>query len=150
MRSIIAIALVAPVLVSAAAPARAQPPSFVMAACSGETTRIADLTLPHAVLADGKALPAGRYELRLTTQHPSAVPGATSEASCWVQFFKNGVLAGRELATVLGAGDVGAVAKGPQPGRNEARVDLLKGGDYYRIWINHEGTHYIINVPPGS
>jgi hypothetical protein len=148
---IVASTLAASLALSAALLAQSQaPPSFLMAACSGETTRIAEVTLPHAVLADGKPLQAGRYEIRLTTQRPEAAPGITRDASCWVQFVRDGVMEGRELATVLAAADVAAVAKGPAPKHNASRVDRLKGDDYYRIWINYEGTNYIINVPPAS
>ena len=83
-------------------------------------------------------------------QHPAAAPGTTQEAECWVQFMRGGVLAGRELATVIAASDLATVAKGPAPRRNGARVDQLKGGDYVRIWVNREGTNYIINMPPAS
>jgi len=31
--------------------------------------------------------------------------------------------------------------------RNAARVDALKEGDYVRIWVNHDGTHYLLNLP---
>jgi hypothetical protein len=33
----------------------------------------------------------------------------------------------------------------PRPGA--ARVELLRGGDYLRIWINHGGTQYLIHLP---
>lgn len=138
------------IVLAGASAAQAQPASFVMAACGGETTRLADVTLPRPVMADGRPLPAGQYELRLTTQRPPAVPGLPQEAACWVQFVRDGVVAGRELATVIAATDISAVAKGPAPKRNGARVDLLKGGDYFRIWVDREGTNYIINVPPQS
>jgi hypothetical protein len=38
------------------------------------------------------------------------------------------------------------VAKGPEPKPNAARVDLLKGGEYLRVWMNSAGTHYIVNL----
>ena len=28
-----------------------------------------------------------------------------------------------------------------------AAVEMLKGGDYYRVWINKGGTNYIVNLP---
>ena len=27
------------------------------------------------------------------------------------------------------------------------RVPVLKDGDYVRIWVNHDGTHYLLNLP---
>ena len=29
-------------------------------------------------------------------------------------------------------------------------TELLKGGDYYRVWINRGGTNYLINLPTGA
>jgi len=69
-------ATVAAMACCAAVSIHAQPPSFLMAACGGETTRVAEVTLPH---------PA-------SSQPSSRRP----------------------------------------------------------IWINHEGTNYIINVPPAA
>jgi hypothetical protein len=51
------------------------------------------------------------------------------------------------MASVVSAEDIGAVAKGPEPKPNSARVDLLKGGEYLRVWMNNAGTHYIVNLP---
>ena len=51
-------------------------------------------------------------------------------------------------ATVVSAGDISTIVKGARPKPGTSRVDLLKGGDYWRVWINKGGTHYIINLPP--
>ncbi len=118
-----------------------------MAACPAEATPVARVQLPHAVLADGKRLSARTVDVRLTTQRPAPVPGTTADAACWMQFFRNGQMLGRELATIVPAADLPSIAKGPVPTRNHARVDRLAGDDYYRIWINHENTHYLINLP---
>ena len=40
------------------------------------------------------------------------------------------------------------LAKGPQPAKGGVRVDMLKGNDYVRVWINRGGTNYIIHLPP--
>jgi hypothetical protein len=31
--------------------------------------------------------------------------------------------------------------------RNSARVELLKGEDYLRVWINRAGNHYLVHLP---
>jgi hypothetical protein len=64
-----------------------------------------------------------------------------------VEFVKNGVVAGREVASVVSSKDIGEVAKEPEPKPNAWRVDVLKGGDYLRMWMNGVGTHYIVNMP---
>jgi hypothetical protein len=137
----------AALLLGASLPLHAQPASFVMAACGADTTTVAQVTLPRGVLANGERLPAGRYELRLTTQHPEAAPGAAPDASCWMQFVRDGTVAGREVASVIPAAEIASVAKRTPPARNTARVEALKDGDYVRVWVNHEGTHYLLNLP---
>jgi hypothetical protein len=42
---------------------------------------------------------------------------------------------------------IAAIAKGSLPKSGSARVDVLKEGEYLRIWFNHAGTHYIVNLP---
>jgi hypothetical protein len=106
------------------------------------------VTLGKKVMADGKPLAAGTYQVRLTTDTPKPGVGQAPEAEKYVEFVRGGKVAGREVATVVSAEDIAKIAKGKKPGRNSASVELLKGGDYYRVWINHGGTNYIINMPP--
>ena len=73
--------------------------------------------------------------------------GESPGAERWVEFVKDGKVAGREVATVISAADSGTIAKGPQPKANASRVDALKGGDYVRVWINKAGNNYILNMP---
>ena len=61
-----------------------------------------------------------------------------------------GKVAGREVATVVSAQDIGSIAKGRKPRPNSASFEMLKGGDYWRVWINKGGTNYIINLPPAA
>ncbi len=106
------------------------------------------MTLGKKVMADGKPLAAGTYQVRLTSDTPKPGVGQAPEAEKYVEFVRGGKVAGREVATVVSAEDIAKIAKGKRPGRNSASVELLKGGDYYRVWINHGGTNYIINMPP--
>lgn len=110
-------------------------------------TTVGTVRLGRTVLADGKPLAAGAYHVRLTGERPTPAAGQSAHGEQWIEFVKNGTVAGRELATVLTADEVGQVAKGPAPRANGSRVDLLKGGEYARVWVNHEATSYIINMP---
>jgi hypothetical protein len=112
-----------------------------------DAAMLGTVRLTHPVLADGKPLAAGTYSVRLTSDQPPAATGETPGAERWVEFVKNDQVAGREIATVISAVDIGAVAEGPQPNANASRVDVLKGGDYLRVWINKAGNHYLINMP---
>lgn len=112
-----------------------------------EAATLGTVRLPAAVLADGKLLQAGTYRVRLTNDQPATVIGETRGAEQWIEFVKDGTVAGREVATVVSGADIGTIAKGPMPGPNASRVDALKGGDYLRVWISHAGNHYIVNMP---
>jgi hypothetical protein len=114
----------------------------------GTNSSLGSVTLGKKVMADGKPLPAGTYQVRLTTDTPKPGVGQAPDAEKYVEFMKGGKVVGREVATVVSAEDISKIAKGKKPARNSASVELLKGGDYYRVWINHGGTNYIINMPP--
>jgi hypothetical protein len=130
-----------------AATASAQTTPFAVSRCDPEAVTFSNIRLPQAVLANGQALAAGTYQLRITTERPAPAAGQSATAECWVEFLKGGSVAGREMASVVSAEDIGAVAKGPQPKPNAVRVDLLKRGEYLRVWMNSAGTHYIVNMP---
>ena len=106
-----------------------------------------DVHIPRAVLADGKRLSGGSYHVRLTNEQPSPVGGETAGSERWVEFVRNGTVVGRDLAIVLAADEIGEVAKSPGPGSNESRVDMLKGGEYVRLWLNRGGTNYLVHMP---
>lgn len=114
---------------------------------AADATTIGTVRLPQAVLADGSQLAPAAYQVRLTNDQPAAAVGELPGAERWVEFVKDGKVAGREVATVIAAADIGNIAKGPQPPVNGSRVDVLKGGDYLRVWINKAGTHYLVNMP---
>lgn len=113
-----------------------------------DTGVIGTVHLSQAVIADGKVLPAGTYQVQLTTEQPAPAVGESPGGERWLEFVKNGTVAGREVATVISADDIGQIAKGPRPKDNGSRVDVLKGGDYVRVWINRGGTNYLVNMPP--
>jgi hypothetical protein len=102
--------------------------------------------IPQAVLADGKPLAAGVYEVRLVDE---AAP-APSENERWVEFFAGGRIAGRELASVIPDSEISQIAECPPPKPDTVRVDILKGGEYIRVWANRAGVHYIINLVVGD
>ncbi len=104
--------------------------------------------LTQKVLADGKPLAAGTYLIRLSDEETKPATGTAPGSERWVEFVKGGKVAGREVASVIGADEIGKIAKGPRPKTNGSRVDTLKGGDYVRVWINKGGQNYLVNMPP--
>jgi len=112
---------------------------------------LGSVRLTRSVMADGKPLKAGMYQVRLTSQAASpAVPGQTMER--WVEFLQGGKVAGREVVSIVPASEMKDLQPGPDaPGRGMragARVEMLKGNEYVRVWINRGGVNYLIHMPP--
>ena len=117
---------------------------------AGETA-LGSVRLTHNVMADGKPLKAGTYQVRLTSQDASpAVPGIKMER--WVEFLQGGKVAGREVVSIVPGAELKDLMPGPdnlpRAGSGSARVEMLKGNDYVRVWINRGGVHYLIHMPP--
>jgi hypothetical protein len=113
-------------------------------------TNLGTVRLTRAVTADGKPLPAGSYTLRLTGEQATPVVGQTPDH--WVEFVQGGQVRGRELASMIAADAIREVAEGTPPASGQSKVELLKGNDYLRVWVNRSGTHYLIHlaVTPSS
>jgi len=107
------------------------------------------VTLNQKVMADGKPLNAGTYQVRLAEEAKPG-PGQSPEAERYVEFLRGGKVVGRELATVIAASEIGQVAKSRRPAPGTSKVERLKGDDYVRVWINRGGMNYIINMPPAG
>jgi hypothetical protein len=103
--------------------------------------------LTRAAVADGKSLPSGTYMIRATDDEPKPATGQSQNAERWIEFVKGGKVVGREVATIVSADDMKAMAKGARPKANSSRVETLKGGDYVRVWINKDNMNYLINLP---
>jgi hypothetical protein len=118
---------------------------------TGETA-LGSVNIPRRVMANGQALAAGTYQVRLTAEAAQpAVPGIQMER--WVEFVRGGKVAGREVVSIVPQSelkDLNSGAKGPRPGAGSARVEMLKGDDYLRVWINRRGVDYLIHLPPAK
>lgn len=112
------------------------------------TATLGTARISQAVMADGKTLPAGTYQVRLTTVTPPKVVGQTVEETRWIEFMRGGTVAGREVATVVSEAVINEIKDRPAPAGAVA-VQTLKGGDYLRVWMKHSGTHYLIHLPKG-
>jgi len=104
--------------------------------------------LARAVMVDGKTLAAGTYQLRLTMDHPKPAAGESPDSEQFVEFLKAGTIVARDVATVVSKADIGAIGKGdPAPAPGTAKIEMLKGNDYIRVWVNKDGTHYLLHLP---
>jgi hypothetical protein len=120
--------------------AQAQP------AGTSTTTNLGTVNIPRAVKADGQALAPGSYQVRLTeTPASPAAPGQTPQYERWAEFLRGGKVVGREVVTVVPASDIKQVAEMTPPPSGSSRAEVLKGGDYLRLWINRGGNHYLIH-----
>ena len=112
-----------------------------------KTGSLGSVKIGRSVMADGKPLAAGTYTLRVSDEMPAKIVGQTLDESRWIEFLQGGQVKGRELATVLSKSalkDLTRKSAAPAPG--SAKVQLLKGGDYVRVWVNAGGTQYLIHL----
>jgi hypothetical protein len=136
-------------LAFAASPVQAQQQQQQGATAKGGTS-LGTVTLNRKLTADGQALTAGTYQVRLTDDHPSPAVGESPDSERYVEFVRGGKVVAKALATVVPNSDIGPIAKGPKPATNGSRVDTLKGNEYVRVWINHSGQNYLIHMTPGA
>ena len=100
----------------------------------------------------GRSWHAGTYQVRLTAEaaQPS-VPGIQMER--WVEFVRGGKAVGprsRQHRPAAEVKDLNSGAKGPKPGAGSSRVEMLKGDEYLRVWINRGGVNYLLHLPPAK
>jgi hypothetical protein len=104
--------------------------------------------LGKGVKADGKALPAGTYQVHLTAQQATPdAKGQTAPLERWVEFVQKGQVKGREVVTIVPQSEIALVQKDAPPHANASKVETLKGGNYVRLWINKGGNHYLVHFP---
>jgi hypothetical protein len=116
------------------------------AAQAGGAVSLGTVNIPRAVKADGQALAAGTYEVRVTeTLASPQAAGQTPQYERWAEFLRGGKVVGREVVTVVPAADIKQVAEMTPPPAGGSRAQVLKGGDYLRLWINRGGNHYLIH-----
>ena len=117
---------------------------------AGTTVNLGTVRIPRAVKAGGEALAAGTYQLRVTeTPASPPAPGQTPQYERWAEFLRGGKVVAREVVTVVPASDIKQVAEmaPPPPPSGGSRVDVLKGNDYLRLWVNRGGNHYLVHFP---
>ena len=106
--------------------------------------------LPRAVTADGKPLPAGTYDVKLTAQAAKPAVGTSETLERWVEFAQGGSVKGREVVSIVPQAEIKMVAKDAPPAAGTSKVQVLKGNEYVRVWINKAGNFYLIHLPAGG
>jgi hypothetical protein len=118
--------------------------SGVVAAQS--STLLGTIQIGRSLMANGQRLPPGSYQVRLSADAVTPIAGQQGEA--WVDFVRGGKVVGRELATVVNDADIKSVSKGARLPAGESRVEMLKEGHYWRVWLHKGPNHYMIHLPP--
>ena len=128
-----------------------QPATAAAPAAPAGEVALGSVRLPRAVTADGKALPAGTYQVRLTSQEarPDAV-GTSESLERWVEFVQKGTVMGREVVSIVPQAEVKNVVKDAPPASGGSKVQMLRGNEYLRVWINKGGNLYLIHLPTGA
>jgi hypothetical protein len=121
-------------------------PAIAQAQAAGQL--LGTIQVNRDVIANGQRLPAGTYVVRQVNLPVRPVVGQTVSQSRWVEFVQDGEVKGREIATVLTGPQAQPVVNisTPMPQVGRARVDLLKGDEYVRVWINRGGVHYLVHL----
>jgi len=110
------------------------------------STLASSVRIPAGVKANGQPLPSGAYTVRVSADPVTPVVGQGPEAAKWVEFVQAGQVKGKELASVVAPADVKAVAKRTPPTAGSGLVHTLRGSDYVRVWVNHNGSQYLVHL----
>lgn len=113
---------------------------------TGAERELATVRITQPVMADGKPLPEGTYQLVLTDERPTPLPGQSPDAQRWVAFVADGNPVARELAEVLRDSDLPAIGASARSTRDGVRVDVLKGGEFLRVSVTRQGQRYLIHL----
>jgi hypothetical protein len=144
------VGILAGVLLSGSAMLAQQKPAATVP--TGEVV-LGSVTLPRAVQADGKPLPAGTYTVRLTAQAAQpTVAGQLPDLNRWVEFVQGKTVKGREVVSIIPPDEVSQTVQGPDLETGKApraaiKVQMLKENEYLRVWIARAGIQYLIHLP---
>jgi len=110
---------------------------------------LGSVRLNHAVKANGQPLAAGSYTVRLTEEEARPdVKGQDPKLERWVEFVQGSQVKGREVVSIVPENEIAQIADGKRVPNGSSRVEMLKGNDYVRVWINKGGNNYLIHLPP--
>ena len=96
---------------------------------------------------------AGRRYVYRAAHRQEATPdakGASENIERWVEFVQRGTVKGREVVSIVPSAEVKNVVKDTPPAAGASKVQMLRGNEYMRVWINKGGNHYLIYFPTGG
>jgi hypothetical protein len=115
-----------------------------------KTMMLGTVHIPRTVRADDQVLKAGTYAIRSKGEPLKPATGETPNLEQWVEFLQAGKVKGTAVASIVPLDQIHQVAEERIPSVGHARVDVLRGNDYLRVWINRGGNSYLIHLPTGT
>ena len=112
-----------------------------------EANVLATVRITEPVLAGGRPLAPGTYQVRLTGERPTPHPGQSADAQQWVELIADGSVMTREVAEVIRDDDRPDIGASAERAAEGVRVHILKGGDFLRISVKRQGVRYLIHLP---
>lgn len=126
-----------------------QPNTDVTPAAPTGEMALGAVRITRRVKANGETLAPGTYQLRLTAdQAKPDANGQTPQLERWVEFRQGNQVRAREVVSIVPSSDVSKVQKDTPPRAGTYKVEMLRGNDYVRVWINRGGNHFLIYMPP--
>jgi hypothetical protein len=122
--------------------------AFAPQSSAAAAPRAAKVRITQQVLAGGKPLMPGTYEVVITQEHPSLPDGTPSPNQRFVELIHNGTVVAREIAEVFAAGERPVGTSGSPSA--SATVQRLRGDEYVRIAINAGESRYLVHLPTGQ
>ena len=97
------------------------------------------------VMVGGVPLQPATYEIRLTGEHLTPLPGQSEEAGQVVEFVKDGMVVAKDAAEVMPAPNTAVGTSGRSGTR--ALVQRLKGDEFLRVSMTKDGERFLIHLP---
>jgi hypothetical protein len=99
--------------------------------------------ITNSVQAGGTTLQPGTYEVRLTGEHVTPLPGQSEEATQRIEILSNGQVVARDAAEVMPVSS--ATPVGTSGSATVGRVEMLKGGEFLRVSFNKGSERFLIH-----
>jgi hypothetical protein len=106
------------------------------------------VTISKQVMADGKMLSPGTYDIYVTDERPNTGAG-TTDAQRVVEFAQNGKVVATTIAEVFPRGGDRPVGTSGTTGSTRARAETLRGGEFVRVSFTDADGRYLIHLPTG-
>jgi hypothetical protein len=113
----------------------------------GKMHTSAMIRISQPVLAEGKLLTPGTYEVIITDEHPALPDGTPSQHQRWVELLHDGTVVAREIAEVFTAGERPVGTSGSSAA--SAVVQRLRGDEFVRIAVSAGASRYLIHLSTG-